>query len=386
MASCRVSITAGTPLPPRRRLPNRSWQPPPKVSVVVCRGNLIALALTGLAMAGIPGARGGEPSAPPRPPAATVSADWTGLPFRDLCQRLGDVAGKPVILDRRIDPGTPMTLSPRDEPLEKVLEAIADAAGVGCALLASSIRFVPPGTAARLVAADEQRTAAIKRLTDAARGRALERREWSWPAGARPRELLAALAEASRIEITGLDAIPHDHLAAADLPPLPLAERFDLLLAQFDRRIDWSSWQGAAADEPLPPLVIVPLPVVDGDSPTRLAIAPGAQAGAVRGTPTRGDRPRPQANDRVTWTLEVAAPLEQLLATVSKRLELELDLDRAGLRAQGVDAREIVRLRVKEVDRDQLLDAILAPLDLGWSIDGGRLRVGPARAEAPASR
>jgi hypothetical protein len=76
--------------------------------------------------------------------------------------------------------------------------------------------------------------------------------------------------------------------------------------------------------------------------------------------------------------LEVAAPLDQLLATVATRLDLDLELDRAGLRARGVSAGEIVRLKVKNVDRDELLDSILEPLGLRFAIEGDRLWVGPA--------
>jgi hypothetical protein len=78
-----------------------------------------------------------------------------------------------------------------------------------------------------------------------------------------------------------------------------------------------------------------------------------------------------------TWTLDVAAPLDQLLATVAKRLDLELALDRDGLRRKGIAAAEIVRLSVKDVDRDTLLDRIVAPLELAWTIEGHTLRVGP---------
>jgi len=78
-----------------------------------------------------------------------------------------------------------------------------------------------------------------------------------------------------------------------------------------------------------------------------------------------------------TWTLEVAAPLDQLLATVALRLDLELALDREGLRTRGISPAEIVRLSVVEVDRETLLDRVVAPLNLEWAIDGHTLRVGP---------
>ena len=48
----------------------------------------------------------------------TVTASWSGVPVRTVCRRLGDLAGRPVILDRRLDPDTPVTLDAREAPLE----------------------------------------------------------------------------------------------------------------------------------------------------------------------------------------------------------------------------------------------------------------------------
>ena len=62
---------------------------------------------------------------------------------------------------------------------------------------------------------------------------------------------------------------------------------------------------------------------------------------------------------------------------MAARLELDLELDREGLRTKGIAPAEIVRLSVKDVDRDTLLDRIVEPLGLEWAIDGRTLRVGP---------
>jgi hypothetical protein len=64
-----------------------------------------------------------------------------------------------------------------------------------------------------------------------------------------------------------------------------------------------------------------------------------------------------------------------VLAAIAKRLDLELDVDAESLRRRGVAPGEIVRATVKDASRDQLLDAILAPLQLQWTIDDGTLRV-----------
>jgi len=64
-----------------------------------------------------------------------------------------------------------------------------------------------------------------------------------------------------------------------------------------------------------------------------------------------------------------------LLAAVAKQLGLAAQIDRPALRQRGIDPREIIRLEVADVDRDGLLDAIVAPLNLTWAIEDDMLTV-----------
>lgn len=325
-----------------------------------------------LGLAAVPAA-GQESDPSPRLPA--VTATWNGVPLRTVARRLGDLARRPVILDRRLDPDAPVTLDIRDATLVDVLEQIAQPLGASCAVMPTSIRIVPGHAAARLVASDAERTRVIAALPLVSRRLAGRRAPWVWEDGARPRDLIERLADEAGIDLTGLDDIPHDHLAAAELPALPLAERFDLLLSQFDRRIDWQTARGGSERVDL---AIVPLSAEMPAGNTTVVVA----AGAVRGGPSVAPLPRSGGSRRPpagppTWTLEVAAPLDQLLQTIATRMELDLQLNREGLRTKGIAPAEIVRLSVKDVDRDTLLDQILTPLGLEWRIDGRTLRVGP---------
>ena len=90
----------------------------------------------------------------------------------------------------------------------------------------------------------------------------------------------------------------------------------------------------------------------------------------------RGTRPPRSPDVAHTYSLRVAAPLDELLTTLAQRFSLALDLDRAALERRGIAPREIVRLDVKDASREALLDAVLDPLGLGWQIEGKTLRVG----------
>jgi hypothetical protein len=80
-------------------------------------------------------------------------------------------------------------------------------------------------------------------------------------------------------------------------------------------------------------------------------------------------------SDHEQYTLRVAAPFEELLRAVSQRLNLEPSIDTESFKAHSINAQEIIRLEIKDANRDQLLDAIVKPLGLTWSIDDKTLDI-----------
>jgi hypothetical protein len=296
------------------------------------------------------------------PAAPTIDAHWTGVPLREVAARLSGLGGVAVVVDRRLDPTVPVTLAASGEPLDKVLEAVAAQAGAEVALLAGHARITPASGAARARAGEAIREQEIRGLEPSLARLARARRAWAWPDGARPCDLVAAAAADAGIALAGLDTLPHDHFPAADLPPLPLAERLDLVLAHFDARVEWK--RNAAPAGQRAAFQIVPI---------------AATATAPPRTPPwqlKEAAPRRPPEFATTYSLKVAAPLDELLAALAKQFGLSLDLDRAALEQLGVSPREIVRLDVKDASREALLDAVLDPLGLGWQIEGKTLRVG----------
>jgi len=313
---------------------------------------------------------------------AAVQASWTQVPLGDWAERASRIAGLPVIIDRRLDPTFLITLDCRGEPVHDVLDRVAAMVGGQVEVLASSVRIGPSSVAGLASAAEQARNAELASLPPALRRTAHRRAAWTWPTAARPRDLLATTAREAGLELDGLDAIPHDHLPAASLPMLSLAERLDLVLAHYDRRIAWTT--GGAEVVPLDAGMTArdnaPRPAAASQSePGR---KPEAQATAQpqrKPTPRRGANP---TTTRETFSLRLAAPLDQALAAVAARLSLDLTIDAQSLAARGIAPGEIARVDVHEVSRAELLDAIVAPFGLAWSIDAGTLRVFASAAAA----
>lgn len=300
---------------------------------------------------------GGPPAAAARAAdqlATPVRGSWTRLPLRQWAERMSTLAGLPVVVDRRIDPTTPVTLDAEGVPLGTVLDRVAADLGVRVERLASSVRLVPPAAVGRATAAEAARTAELRRLPADMRMPLAARATWGWEAAAEPRAVLSRLATDAGVRIAGVDRVPHDHLPAAALPPLSVAERIDLLLADYDLRAAWTADGGEV------------VPAVDKAAP----------AGPTAGRPAIQPRRRPTEDPpEERHTLRLEAPLDQAVAALARRFALAPEIDAASLAARGIAAAEIVRVRVDNVTRDELFDAVVEPLGLAWSIDGGALRV-----------
>ncbi len=286
-----------------------------------------------------------------------VTALWTAVPLREWAGRMTTLAGRPVVVDRRLDPDAPVTRDCRDEPLDQVLAGVAGDVGAAVEPMRSWIRIAAPESSGRAAAGERARAAELATLSPDARRILAVRRGWTWADGARPRDLVSAAAAEGGVVLAGVDAVPHDHLPAATLSALPLAERLDLLLAHYDQRVSW-----IAADEGRVAGTIVALP----------AAPPRTSAAAPR--PARRG-PAPPARDGTRFTLTLEAPLDEAVRAIGSQLGLEPSVDRESLAARGILPGEIVRANVADATRDQLLDAVVAPLGLRWRVDGSRLIV-----------
>ncbi|MFM7292644.1 MAG: hypothetical protein ACKO6B_15655 [Planctomycetia bacterium] len=303
---------------------------------------------------------------------APITATWNGIGLRDWAGRVSQTTGVPVLVDRRLDPDTPIRLACRDEPLLDVVDRGAAVAGGEVAALRSSLCIVPAGRAAVLVRAEAARDARLAKLPPRQRSALAAKQRLTWPAGATPRDLLSTAAAEAGVVVEGFDTVPHDHLAASALPEMTLAERLDLLLAPLDLRIDWQTPTGGRATAAPSGTIIA----IDAGLPASTGTRPPDAKPTRRRTPATS---KPAAQES-TFSMQVAAPLEELLTTIAPRLGLTLALDRESLERSGIAPAEIVRATVKDASRDELLDAILAPLGLTWSITGDTLRVqAPAR-------
>lgn len=73
--------------------------------------------------------------------AQLIDAHWIGTDLRSVAEQISKQIELPVIIDRRLDPGTPVNLRADAEPAVDLLERLAKSLGVSLSVLHSSVRL-----------------------------------------------------------------------------------------------------------------------------------------------------------------------------------------------------------------------------------------------------
>jgi hypothetical protein len=335
--------------------------------------------------------------------AQPVDVYWSGTPLRQAVTRLSRTERVAVLIDRRVDPGQECNLKRSRLPLGTVLEDIAASQGLGLSWLGPVAYLGPPPFTSRVRTLAELRREEALRLPVRAGRKFLLPKRITWDDFAAPRELLAELAAESGIEIFGLDQVPHDLWAAADLPPLSLVERLTLVAGQFDLTFQVAADGGSVALVPVPDDVAVERSYPGGPQPEQLArnwaaLLPDCQVQVVgneiyvRGLLEDHERirgsaraPEPgivgpghtrEGQDRFTG--KVAGPLGQLLEQLAARFQLELRIDHQALQEANISLQQYVSRRVEDATLDELFEALLTPAGCTFRRNGKVIEIRPA--------
>lgn len=282
---------------------------------------------------------------------------WRRSTVADVAAQVAADGGVPVAIDRRIDFTRRIDLDGDARSLAAVLDELADKAGGAAVLHGACVRIAPPEAAARAFASADSRGRRLAVLPKTARHALAAEAPLTVEAGDRPRDVVERLLAEAMLEADGLELIHDDHLPAATFPSMPLVDRIDTVLAHYGLAIGSARGKEGTAR-------VAVAAADDGDVPPPPRLATLAPT-------TAGSRPVPI--DR--FTLRTDAALDELLTVLAKRFGLRLSLDLESLARKGVAAKEIVKLSVRDVSRDALLDAVTRPLGLEWTVDGDRLVV-----------
>jgi len=314
-----------------------------------------------------------------------VGTTWSGAPLGDALRSFCRAKRVAVLLDRRVDPGQELQLAAADLPLRRALERIAEHCGLGMTLLGPVVYVGPPKVAGRLRTLAALRDEEVRRLPPATHRKFQLPKPLEWDDFATPRELLEGLAREAGLRVAGLEQVPHDLWAGAELPPISLVDKLTLVAVQFDLTFAVSPEGDAIALVPLPDEIGLVRSYPGGSRPQEVAekyaaLAPDARIKVVGNTvwvkalvedherlagnrrpPSRlAPQPPPDAGETRIDRFRVAeVPIGAVLESVCRRLNLQLAIDEKSLAAAGASLDRRVSVEVEKATVDELLQAIV---------------------------
>ncbi|NUQ62044.1 MAG: STN domain-containing protein [Pirellulales bacterium] len=332
---------------------------------------------------------------------------WQDAPLLEAVTALARANRVALLIDRRVDPGQSLTLSPPPNlPLVEVFHRVAENHGLALGWIGPVIYLGPPEAGPRLETVLELRHDEVRKLPANARRPLMEAAPFHWADFAEPRELVRELARQGNVEVHGLEHIPHDLWRAADLPPLCWIDRVGLIVGQFDLAVAVDGNGRSVSLVPIPRDVAIERSYPGGSEPDQTVrqwreLAPASRfqlsAGkiVVRGPladhrriaesihPSLPAEPSSGGPQQTRFTIrEAKGPLRRLLEELAGRLQLELRLEEEALRAAGISLDKQVSLSVADATLEELFEALLKPAGCTFRLEGKILVVFPAQRRA----
>ena len=189
--------------------------------------------------------------------------------IREALKQLTESNHVSIVLDRRIDPTQPVNLSVPVTPLRDVIAALARTVDAGNVVVGNVVYVGPAESARKLRTLIELRNEDLSKLASGAAKRTemspwknpsvslAQRRTFSWKDFDQPRDILKQVAEKLKIEIDGLDKMPHDLWAGSSLTQVTATEAMSLLLIQFGATFEFVPDRAAIRIVPIPDRVAI---------------------------------------------------------------------------------------------------------------------------------
>jgi len=325
-----------------------------------------------------------------------IAIFWNAVPLRDALTNLSATQGVPVFLDRRIDPGQPISIETKDTSVGEVLYRLADQAGCGVAWMGDLAYLGPPSEVSNLHLLREQLLANCRRLPRGLNRLWLKSSEFEIPELSQPNELLKLTL--SDLEVPQVSvALPHDLWAGSQYDSIRPIDQLILLTFGFELWPDFgASGKLTIAATPSPQqgkikiriskterdqirkLVDSKYPTVQLESSGRYLTMKGPPR-AIHDLRSEFLRSRWQVKAATTSPLggqkvvsgRIKGSIGQALNTAAKGLSLQLSFEPA-LRPRLLTQIDIT---VQGVTYRELADRVLVGTGLSVSVRDGKLEV-----------
>jgi hypothetical protein len=331
-----------------------------------------------------------------------MSVAWQAQNLRSGLQGLARSKQIAIVIDRRIDPSTELSLQKRNLSLLEVLDTVADDLALGVSRLESAVVIGPHATTRRLRTDVEVTSSQVVRHSDRSRaGHLLERQSLVWSDLTSPRELLDTICQRYGLQIVNPERVPHDLWAAGALPSSNACEMLLVVLTQFDLGVEWSADLNTVRLIDLPEAPAIErqftlrrgtrASVIDDlrQAMSDLTIEVRGRRVTARGLfeqleqvqtalqPARNQPGnRPKGPKIVTFTFEIRnAPLKDVMTRLEQQGGYRFDYNAEDLSKAGIRLDQTVSLKMNDASADELFTAMFDPVGLQHEIDGSTVRV-----------
>ncbi len=329
---------------------------------------------------------------------------WSGQSLREALRGLSRSQRVAVLLDRRVDPGQELKIQLDNMSFGIVLEEIGYDRKLGVSRLGPVVYLGPPQRSILLWTLSVLRIDDVRPMPRAVQRKFLATAPIRWDDLATPRELFEEMAERSQIRIEGLDRVPHDLWAAADLPPMTLINRLTLIAVQYDLTFEIAPDGTSITLVPLPEEVAIERDYPGGSDPAALAekyrkLVPSAKVivmddrihvtGLMEAHELITARRAPPSNAGGPQTVDINntriekfgvedKPVGETLRELATMLRLDLQIDHEALKKAGVSLDQRISVHVENVKIDGLLQAIIQGTPLRYRRWNNVVKITPA--------
>ena len=333
----------------------------------------------------------------------SISVTWQAQDLRSGLKGLSNARRISILIDRRVDPSTELSLALKGVPLRELFDRVAADLSLGVSRLEHAI-VIGPREATRRLRTDVELSARqlVKASSDAGRVRELQRKlTVNWPDLTSPRELLDMITDGYELRIQNAELVPHDLWAAGALPSSTASEALTVVLSQFGLSFEWSTDLRSIrlVEQPRAPTLErefairrgIPMSIVDElrqslpgmtlELRGRRVSASGLfeeleQVQATLNPPRDQPAPRPTGPKITTFTFEVRnAPLKEFMDKLEQQAGYSFEYDDAQLIKAGIKLDGAVSLNMKDASPDELFKAMFGPLGLRHDVEGTRVRL-----------
>jgi hypothetical protein len=344
-----------------------------------------------------------------------LSGTWENLSLRAIMTRVSTTQRVAVLLDRRLDPDIELAAEAQNQTTLNCLRDLVAVQQGNAVAVGNSIYLGPATACVRLRTLIELRREELSASANAA-AKIPQRRMFDlnkrttirWDELEPPREIVRKIAEQFALKVEQLDLVPHDLWAGAALPQATASEALSLVLIQFDLTFEWLDRGNGIRIAKTPERIVISKFHVPPRGSTAAQAAerwreayPDAEIevdkSRIRVVGTieqheeldRGNLPTKSASKNTKpavgkndlrlkrFTLATKAPVSALMTAIEKNAGVQFEYDAAALRKAEIDLMTPIRVDVKEVPIEGLLDAVFSQLGVKYELAGKTVRLKP---------